>query len=189
MDYKITVGPSTEPVTATEAKNHLRVEVSTDDDLIADMIQAAREYVETHINRAIMPQTVVASADRFRDNMKLPFGGVTSVTSVKYLDSDSADQTVTSTVYGLDDYAKPAVVYLKDGQDWPTELVERNSVRITYQAGYAGSPPDVPTRIKQAILLLVGDMYENREAQIIGVSTTTNETVDRLLYPLRELSL
>lgn len=195
MDFKITVGPESEPVSLTEAKNHLRVEdygsppEHPDDDLITEMIVAAREYVETHLNRAVMPQTVVASADLFRDNMKLPFGGVSAITSIEYLDGDGANQTVTSTVYGLDDYAKPAVVYRKDGQEWPYALAQRNSVRITYEAGYAGSPPDVPKRIKQAMLLLIGDMYENREAKIIGVSSTVNETVEMLLYPLRELGL
>lgn len=40
----------------------------------------------------------------------------------------------------------------------------------------------VPPSVRAAILLIVGDLYENREGAIVGVSRTDNPTVDRLLH-------
>lgn len=45
-----------------------------------------------------------------------------------------------------------------------------------------GATVDVPASIKAAELLIIGDLYENREAQIIGVSVADNPTVERLLH-------
>lgn len=46
-----------------------------------------------------------------------------------------------------------------------------------------------PKRVKQAILILVADMYENREAQIVGSIVAQNETVERLLFPIRAVGI
>lgn len=40
----------------------------------------------------------------------------------------------------------------------------------------------VPASIKQALLLLVGDMFENREAQVVGSIVQDNKAVERLLH-------
>lgn len=39
----------------------------------------------------------------------------------------------------------------------------------------------LPPSIRAAILLVVGDLYENRESQIVGVSVSKNQTVENLL--------
>lgn len=45
-----------------------------------------------------------------------------------------------------------------------------------------GEPVPVPDDVKMAILMLVSDLYENREAQIVGVSVTENRAVQDLLH-------
>lgn len=40
--------------------------------------------------------------------------------------------------------------------------------------------------IKAAALLIIGDLYQNREAQIVGTIVSDNPTVQRLLYPYRQ---
>ena len=49
---KVSVEPSVEPITQTEAKLHLRVDHNNDDDLIVILIKTIRETVERHINRS-----------------------------------------------------------------------------------------------------------------------------------------
>lgn len=47
------------------------------------------------------------------------------------------------------------------------------------------SPIDVPAPIKSAIFLLVGDLYENRQAQVSGTELYANKSAYNLLYPYR----
>lgn len=54
MDVIDITPPIVEPVSLTRAKLFLRVEHDAEDDLIADMIRAARERVETYIGRSLI---------------------------------------------------------------------------------------------------------------------------------------
>jgi uncharacterized phiE125 gp8 family phage protein len=192
--YQVTVEPAAEPVTTAEAKAHLRVTSSDDDTYIGVLIQAAREMAEVYMNRAIVTQTIAAVYDEFKPTMKLPFGGCTSIVSITYLDDDGQSQTASTSLYGVDTVRTPAVVYLKHGQEWPSTYAQRSAVTVTYLAGAipaSGSPTEnnVPARIKQAILMMVADLYENREAQTAGYKVETNPAVQSLLYPLRQLGV
>ena len=48
-----------------------------------------------------------------------------------------------------------------------------------------GGPVAVPASIRAALLLIIGDLYENREGQITGTIRTDNPAVMRLLTPHR----
>ncbi len=41
---------------------------------------------------------------------------------------------------------------------------------------------DVPPDLQAAILLIIGDLYENREGQFVGVAAAENQTVQNLLH-------
>ena len=45
-----------------------------------------------------------------------------------------------------------------------------------------GADVPVPASIRAALLLIIGDLYENREGQIVGTITADNPTVERLLH-------
>lgn len=51
--------------------------------------------------------------------------------------------------------------------------------------GENDSPTIIPSAIKAAALLFIGDLYENREGSSEKV-LVANPAVDRLLYPYRE---
>ena len=165
-----TVAPAAEPVSVIEAKEHLRVDIGDDDTLIEALITAAREYVEQGSRRALVTQTWRLNLDQFPagPEIELPRPPLQSVTSVTYRDSDGTTNTLSSSIYEVDTDSTPGRIRLAYGEDWPSDtLAETNPVRITFVAGY-GDADDVPRRWKQAILLLVGHWYENREATISG---------------------
>lgn len=64
--------------------------------------------------------------------------------------------------------------------DYIENLLENSDV-IT-----GDSPAVYPAAIKCASLLLIGDMYENREAIIVGASVASNPAVMNLLHPYRQ---
>lgn len=45
-----------------------------------------------------------------------------------------------------------------------------------------GEPVPVPPDVQAAILLIIGDLYENREGQFVGIAVSENQTVQNLLH-------
>ena len=52
-----TLAPGAEPVTLAEAKDHLRLQHASEDELLAGLIRAAREDVERATGMALIDQT------------------------------------------------------------------------------------------------------------------------------------
>lgn len=169
---KVTSGPNVEPVSLTEAKAHLRVDHSNENDLITILIQVAREMAEQITNRSIITQTRVIKLDNFPcfDTLRLTHGPVQSITSVAYVDEDEASQTLAASAYYTDLDSDIARIVVKNS--WPGTNDQPNAVTVTYVAGYGDTSSDVPQPIKQAMLLILGHLYENRQQVIVSGSPT-----------------
>jgi uncharacterized phiE125 gp8 family phage protein len=191
MSYGLvqTVVPGAEPVSLVEAKLHLRVEHDVDNDLITSLLKAARQFAETWTGRAFVTQTWQLKMDRFpsTEGRKLwprderdPSGGViripkpplSSLTSVQYVDTAGATQTLASSKYYVDTSTEPGRMVPASGESWPFVRDQTAAVTITFVAGY-GAAADVPDGIKVAIKLLAASWYENREALKVGVAVAT----------------
>lgn len=187
MSWSVTTPPSDEPVTLTEAKLHLRADSDTaDDTLITALIQAAREHVEAVCERALMPQTWTERRFGFPDVLTLRGGAVSAVVSVKYVDADGAQQTLDPTTYLADLTTEPATVSPVYGTQWPVARQQVGAVSVEYTVGYADAA-SVPAALKAAILLIVGDLYANREAKV-DAKMIENRAVSRLLFPYKRIA-
>lgn len=162
---RLLTAPALEPVTLSEAKRHANVVASDDDALITALIVAARELVEQDTSRALINQTWELELDDWwTDGLEVPRPPLVSVTHVKYYDADGVLQTVTSTNYHVDTRRQPGVIWWDDDYTLPSLGDDANPVLVTYVAGYGSAASAVPQRAKQAILLLVGHWYRQREA-------------------------
>lgn len=163
--YKQTSAPASEPITLAEAKAQLRVESDfTDDDTwITTAITVVREKVEALTNRALMPQSFELAIEGFEDEIQLPKPPFTSLTSIQYYDEDEVLQTLASSYYLVNDFAEPAIITKKTDQTYPSTFDRPDAVRIAFSAGYADAA-SVPASIKQAMLMLLTDLYDNRSA-------------------------
>lgn len=163
---ELVTAPSVEPVSLDELKAHLRVDQADENGLLTSLIVAARRHLEMETRRAFINTTYAYRlpkfpADRF---IELPRPPLSSVTSIVYEDSDSVSQTLAASSYQVDTYGEPGRVALEPSQSWPaTEADRLNAVTVTYVAGYGSAATDVPQEIRQAIMLLAGHWYENRE--------------------------
>ena len=163
MGWKVTTEPQDEPVTLAEAKLHLRVDASTEDDGISQIITAAREECEQQIDRSIAVQTLQLILDAFPDGaIKLPRGPVSSIGFVKYVAGDGTLTTLDPSAYALDDAGIDAWVLPAYGYTWPATRLQANAVQVQYLAGWAAA--SCPASLKQWILLRVGSLFEYREA-------------------------
>ncbi|HEY7768013.1 head-tail connector protein, partial [Longimicrobium sp.] len=143
-------------------KAHLRVTDDSEDELIAGLITAAREVVEGRTWLALPIRTVEYTTDAFpsRGFIELPYPPLVSVESVTYVDAAGVEQTLGGSVYEMDAASRPGRVRLAYGQSWPA-VRHGGSVVVRYVAGFAlGAEPGA---LVQAMLLLIGQLYENRE--------------------------
>jgi uncharacterized phiE125 gp8 family phage protein len=124
----------------------------------------------------------------------LPLAPLTSVDFVKYKDTAGVWQTlVADTDYEVDSVSEPARILPAYGLGWPQPRIDINTVQVRFTAGYArvGSPDvsGVPAAIKQAIMLLVGDLYDKRADTHIGAGSPSQlpRGVEALLYPFKQV--
>lgn len=161
MQFKVTTPPATEPATLAETKSALRIDHSDEDAEVERAIASAREYLEGYMGRPIVTQTITGATDRFSAYIALK-PGVQSVESIKYTDEDGAEQTVDPSVYEVDTFSLGGGVFLSYDKEWPTPRGDRFSVRVEFVAGYGGQV-DVPSKVKSAVILIAGDLLNNRE--------------------------
>ncbi len=171
MSLTLITAPSLEPMTLAEAKLHLRVDGTDEDDLITALIVAARRRAEHLLTRALITQTWELTLDEFpAADIQLPKPGVLSIVSVKYLDSAGVEQTVDSADYALDAATIPGWVLLASGASWPTTYDGANAVRVRFTCGYGPAASDVPADVVAWCKLQVGALYRNREGFAAGQS-------------------
>lgn len=185
-------GPAVEPISLAEAKNHLRVDVTDDDVLIEASIESARGLAEIITRRALITQTWKYILDEFPsgDEIELPLPPLQSVTSITYKDQDGTASTFATASYIVDTDADPGKVVLAYNRSWPsTTLYPSGAVTIQFVAGYGDGAVDVPQMIRQAMLLMIGHWYENREA-VVTTGAVPKEiplAIEDLLWPWRAL--
>lgn len=159
----VTTAPQSEPVSQAEVKAVARIDGSDDDGLINDFIIAARQQVEAYTGLRLLEQIVTAKCDVFADLKHLPFGPVQQVSSIGYIDTDGASQTLATSVYEVRIDGLQAGIVLKYAQTWPPIQIG-SRITVTATLGYA----DVPAPITRAMMLAIADWYENREKLITG---------------------
>jgi len=165
MTLRLITAAASTGVTLAEAKSHCRVDSSDDDTLIQAYINAATAHAEKRTGVAMVAQTWEEVLDTFPDGaIELGIGPLVSVTSVKYDDADGVEQTVSASDYQVDTVSLTPRVVPVDA--WPATAETINAVRVRFVAG-TGTPHDV----KEAVLLLVGHWYANREASVVDAST------------------
>lgn len=185
--YALTVvtGPTEEPLTATEAKLHLRVTATSEDELILRCVKAAREHAEKVDGRAYLATTFALRLDAFPGDdgdIFLPRPPLRSISSIVYIDSTGATATLSATGYTTDIYSEPGRVRPSYSSSWPSTRDEPNAVTITYIAGTATTAVNVPATRKVAMLFLVGHWYANRESVVVGtISGEVEQTFNALI--------
>lgn len=90
-----------------------------------------------------------------------------AVTNLKYYDTSGTLQTLSSDRYIVDSESEPWRVTPAFGYSFPSTQSRINAIQLNFTAGYA-SQAVVPANIKAAIMLIIGDLWKNRENIVIG---------------------
>jgi len=179
--YQVITAATTYPVSLTEAKSHLKVDTSADDTYIESIIKAATQLSEEYTNRFFIDTVIEQYASSFVELQTLFKSKVSVISFVKYYDSSNSLETLSASVYDEQLRYEPSQIQLADGQSFPTITKRNDAVRVRYTVGY-GAASDVPEIIKQAILLTIGNFYQNRNSVVIGrIATELPQNVKWLL--------
>lgn len=173
MYLRLVTPPTIEPVTLEEAKLHLRVDGTEEDNLITALITAARQKAEDYTRRAFITQTREFALDSACGVLYLPRPPVQAVEAI----------TVDGVAVAAENYAlvSPDVLHIKV----PLYAANPGGVVIRYRAGYGDTPVDVPQAIRRAILTLVAHLHEHRGDEVIEMPPAVKE----LLRPYRVVLL
>jgi len=186
---KLITPPAVEPVSLAEAKQHARIEYPDDDDLVANLITAARLVCEKELRRAFISQTWETYLDHWPwpeqypgamyygssyipQTMSYPYTplamiqidnpNLVSVASISYVDTSGATQTLDPSAY-LVQAGAPGRIHPAYGQTWPSVRCIPGAITVNYLAGYGPAATDVPECVRTAIKMMVAELYEQRE--------------------------
>lgn len=194
---KLVTPPAMEPVTLAEAKLHLRVDGTDEDALITSLIRSARLLCEQWCGRAFLSQTWDLWLDDFPPGchqfprnlypsggaaaaIELPMPPLASITWIKYTDLEGNLVTLDAGEYLIDDQREPGRVLPAYGKAWPAVRRYINAVSVRFVAGVADVNL-IDERVKQAIKLIAGHWYQNREEVLVGTISKPIENAARML--------
>lgn len=200
--YQLLTPPAGAVIDLARARRHLRIdEEDTDEietDLITDAIATATGHVDGRtgiLNRALLTQTWQVTAARpgrclpgWGPGFVIDLAPVQAITKIEVLQDGqyvalpgTAWRTVRLTAERLG--VMPA-----RGMSWSAVDVDPEAWRITFRAGYGDTGDTVPAPIRSALLLMVSDLFDNRDGKI-QANLVENPTVDRLLAPFARIGV
>lgn len=176
MSLVLVTAPTVEPITVAQVKAQAVIQTTDwDTTLLPMFIAAVREHLDGRdgvLGRALVQQTWDLKLDELEGEIRIPLPPLKSITSVKYLDGNGVEQTLSSDLYQVVGVGSgwPATIIPAYGQCWPVTYEVPESVTIRFVAGYdadTGTPPDltahIPARIKMAMTMLCADLFKYRE--------------------------
>ncbi len=207
MRSKLKTAPTARPVTVEQVVQNSRLDDSVSPDQLPDfsfiesLIEAATQSIDGKdgwLGRSICTQVWTIYLDawpeptrdtRYKEidreyGVVLPFLPIQTVNSVEYKDLSGIQQTLAPNKYRLTNDEPNRILLPAYNETWPDTLDDIESIEIEITTGY-GDADAVPAPIKQAIVMMVEEMYNNRGETIPLQFLTTNPVVQRLLAPYR----
>jgi uncharacterized phiE125 gp8 family phage protein len=172
MKYVVKTPASTLPVTLADVKSHLRAEDYTDhDDLITTYIEAAAKTIEQRANLMLKAQTwtLYLEQSEVSDRIKFYKWPVTSISSIKYYDSDNSLQTMDSSNYTTIITLRPTEIII---EDLPSVYDRSDAMQIEFVGGFTTVPDDIILAIKQRCFKVY-----NNPSDFVEMKTTYMEKV------------
>lgn len=179
LPVEVTAAPASEPLSVADATAHVKADTSDTEDqaYILGLTKAARAFVESYTGLKLVTQTVKLRRGDLCNSMILPVAPVQSISSVEYLDSAGATQTLSTNVWDASLYGYSPTLRLAYGQSWPSLYSSPEAVVVTAVVGFTELPED----IEHALKLLVSTWYDQRAGTSDKPITETPHAVTALL--------
>lgn len=191
FQLKQVFAPIAEPVTLADVKTYLRIDGTTEDALITELIGSARGWVERTTGRSLTTQTWLLSFDAWPEGriIYLPRPPLQAVNTIKVYDDQGNATTLSSDSYLTDiNEDSPRIIFKTNGSR-PKPGQVANGIEIEFMAGYGDLSTDVPAPLAQAVKLLSAHWYENRELLEDSGLPSTPKGIEAVLSLYRSVCL
>ena len=178
MESKLITAPTETPISLADVKEHLRIDTSdtSHDAYLTGLLSACVSRIESVLFRGLVTQTWDFKFDSWREltlsesmhPRVIHYGMTQSITHIKYMDEDGAEQTVSTDYYSLTNAGTDGARIVfdfnddNDAFDWP-DLWPVDPITVRVVLGY-GAAVVVPAPIKSAIKLMVGDLFDDEDS-------------------------
>lgn len=186
MSLTLVTAPTSEPVSLSEMKSHMRLDGNDDDSYVTKCIKAARQWIEGQTKRALVTQTVDYAIDsnwpmwNGLPMIRLPLNPIASVSSITYVDSNGTSQTLATSQYTVAARTHGSYIVPAYGVTWPSVRDVPEAITVRFVAG----ADTVDEDLKIAVKILASYYYENRET-----SSGAPRAVEALISPYRSVLL
>lgn len=157
----ITQAELSDVLTLEEAKTQCRVTHTMEDEYISALIPVAVEMAQSYCGRMLTAGSAISVIENCSREVMLPFGKVTEVTELLLDDAVSTDFTF-----------EPVTQKLKI-----SSTLSYSKITATYNCGYVTAP----TQVKQAILMMISTLYNNRQDSVTGMTVAEMPLTSRML--------
>ena len=157
-----------EIVSLEEVKQQLRfndpTEPTEEDDFLNRLIEAAGRSLESFTNRQLSEATIVEvfTPDKVVNPLRLTVVKLLNVERVEII-QDGENIIINPATYRVNPYQVPGEIIFK--QLPALSMDDFTPLKVVYKAG---TTEPVPEPLKQAALMLIGHLYENRQEVVVG---------------------
>ena len=175
-------------VSLLEVKDHLSLfSDDTFDAYLAEIIIAATTHAGTFIGQALEVMGVIDFYGGWDSRLILSQEYIDTIESVSFYGPDNSIVAVSPSEYMTDTSSELAAVVFTTSQSSALSSDIANPVQVAYNSLYVNATEN--RAIKQAVLIIVGDLFKDRETDTEGGSTRSHLTAERLLAPYRRMRI
>jgi uncharacterized phiE125 gp8 family phage protein len=158
-------------------ESHLRIDYNSESAYVSALAEAAFQAVQGELNEDLSGYTLKLFFDVLRPVFTLPASGERiSISSANYWDKDGVQQAFSTSDFLFENVGYPTYVsYVGEGVETQAGRKSPFSIEFVVSQG------EVQTAIKQAVLLMMGHLYENREMVSEGRKYEVPKSVSYLL--------
>jgi uncharacterized phiE125 gp8 family phage protein len=148
-------------VTLADAKDTLKIDQDDTalDSQLAIWVAGITAEAEHSTGRAFVNRPMRVTLDAFPDAIRLS-SPTYSIESIKFVDINGQDQTLSPDDYYTDKVTEPGYVVPASGKAWPATFARINAVTVDYTAGYGPDATTVPPTARVYILARLAEQWD-----------------------------
>jgi uncharacterized phiE125 gp8 family phage protein len=153
MPLKLVTPPTAQPLHVADVRQHLKQDITDDDNMILIYLGAAVEFAQMRTQRQLVSARYQYILDGFpgpslsgvpvgaafnipAHAIQIPKTPLVQVVSIQYTAMDGTTQTMPTTDYTVDQSCEPPRITPVFGKIWPITLPQIGAVRVNFDAGY-----------------------------------------------------